>query len=54
MISYRDFYVRSPDFINGHGSAAAAASAAGGAEILDSDNFEMTQGIDLCYSLKFW
>ena len=45
------FLVRAPDSINGDGSAAAAA--AGGAEILNSDNFEMTHGINLCYSLKF-
>ena len=34
------FLVRAPDSINGDGSAAAAA---GGADILDSDNFETTQ-----------
>ena len=43
------FLVRAPDSINGDGSAAAA----GGAEILVGDNFEMTHCINLCYSLKF-
>ena len=48
------FLVRAPDSINGDGSAAAAAAAAAsGAEILISDNFEMTHCINLCYSLKF-
>ena len=30
-----------------------AAAAASGVEIFDSDNFEMTYCINLCYSLKF-
>ena len=34
----KTFLVRAPDYINGDGSA----SAAGGAAILDSDNFEVT------------
>ena len=50
----RKFLVRAPDSINGDGSASGAAGAApGGAEILDSDNFEISHCIDLCYSLKF-
>ena len=44
--------VRAPDSINGDGYAAAAA-AASGAAILDSDNSEMTKGTFVCYSLKF-
>ena len=43
------FLVRAPDSKNGDGSAAAAV----GAEILDSNNFEMTQGTVVCYGLKF-
>ena len=45
--------VRAPDSIYGDGSAAAAAPAASGAEVIDSDNFEMAQGTEVCYSLKF-
>ena len=47
------FLVRAPDSINGDGSAAAAAAGASGAEILDSDNFDICHCINLCYSLKF-
>ena len=53
MSSLLIFLVRAPESMNGDGSAAAPAPA-GGAAILDSDNFEMTQCMNLCYSLKFW
>ena len=46
-----NFLVRAPDSINGDGYAAAAA--AGGAAILNSDNFEMPEGTYVCCSLKF-
>ena len=39
-IALLNLFVRAPDSINGDGSGAAAS----GADIIDSYNFEMTQG----------